>query len=109
MHHPRHHQQAAAEKRDQPGYRVESAVLNGGDHLNQTDHDSSNKANREQRSADPESRHKHLADDVRRAVGGHAKKPFIREPMVRFQPSTSTNSSSLKGAETMAGGSCTMP
>src|SRR5665213_2931173 len=68
VHHPGHHQQAPAQERDQPRNRVEPAVLNGSQNLNQTDYDAGNEPDREQRRADPESGEKHLAHDVSHSV-----------------------------------------
>src|SRR5664279_535643 len=39
----------------------------------------------------------------------HPVYPFTREPMIKYQPSTSTNSSTLKGREIVTGGSIIMP
>ncbi|MBU3982275.1 MAG: hypothetical protein KJ985_02065, partial [Proteobacteria bacterium] len=39
----------------------------------------------------------------------HTPKLFTSEPTIRYQPSTSTKSNSLKGRETITGGSIIMP
>src|SRR5579883_1413012 len=70
--HPRHQHQAAREKRHQARDRVESAVLNGSDHLNQADHDARHETDGQQRRRNPEGSHEHMADDVGYGVRRHA-------------------------------------
>src|ERR1700678_3772899 len=77
MNHPRHHQKTPAEASHKPGNRIESAVLNGSNHLNQTDDNPGNKPDRQQRSGNPERRNKHLADKMSHSIRRHRVTPAV--------------------------------
>src|SRR5580658_9005299 len=108
--HPRHREQQRGEKRQQSRHGGKTRILNRGKNLRQAHNDSDHESDGKNRQSQPERRHKRGSQQIDNRGGGHLQLRLLTsDPITRFHPSTSTNNKILNGAETITGGSCTMP
>ena len=94
-----HHQ-----KDSKARHGAEGAVLNGRDDLDQAHKDAGDKAGNQKWRAEPEHHQHAIAHQLDSEFRRHGARPFISDPITRSQPSTSTNSRILKGADNITRG-----
>src|SRR5581483_234093 len=109
LQHPRPKQAQRYEHRQNLGNVGQRHLVDLGDRLEDADREPHDKPEAEHRRRDHEGQGHTVTNHVDQGVLGHVLKLVTRDLTMRYQPSTMTNSSSLKGSEISAGGSMIMP